>query len=388
MSDKSKVVLMPCDSYEETKVYEAMKDGISRLGGMGQFVQVDEKILLKLNLLGKAKAEDAVTTHPSIFRAVIQLLKEHGCEHVAYGDSPAKTQPDKVAISCGIDAMAKKLQVPMTDFTHGTDTTLENPLICSKFNLCNAVLEADSIINLCKMKTHALERVTGAVKNSYGCVCGLSKGVMHTQYPNATSFADMLTDLNRLVSPKLHIMDGILAMEGNGPASGTPIAMNVILLSADPVALDAVFCSLVDLDPAAVPTNVSGQKGNLGTYESEYIQVETPDGVYTLEEIARKYGNPKFDVCRGVEGTVNSIMSKVMSVLQRRPAIDQAKCIKCGACVSACPVPEKAVKQKSKAAYPKYDYKKCIRCYCCQEICPKGAIVVEEPLLAKVLKSK
>ncbi len=384
----SKVILMPCDSYEEIQVYTAIKDGFTRLGGVSRFVNPEDKILLKLNLLGKAKAEAAVTTHPSVFKAVVQILREHDCEHITYGDSPATTQPDKVAASCGITEAAAQLNLQMADFVHGTETTLEHPIICDKFNICNAVLEADGMLNLCKMKTHALERVTGAVKNSYGCVCGLTKGFIHTQYPNAISFADLLTDLNHLVKPKLHIMDGILAMEGNGPASGTPTPMNVILMSTDPVALDAVFCSLIDLDPSLVPTNVSGQKGGIGTYESSEIEVETPGGSYTLEEISKLYGNPKFDVCRGVEGTVSSTLSQVLNPFRKRPVIDKNKCIKCGACVKACPVPEKAISQKNKEVFPKYNYKKCIRCYCCQEICPAGAIEVKEPFLAKIFKSK
>lgn len=115
------------------------------------------------------------------------------------------------------------------------------------------------------MKTHALERITGAVKNSYGFVYGLHKAKGHTQYPSADSFARMLIDLNKCVKPKLYIMDGITAMEGNGPGSGDPVAMKVMLLSADPVALDSVFCYLVSLKPSLVPTNYHGEKMGLGT---------------------------------------------------------------------------------------------------------------------------
>src|SRR5699024_4117975 len=123
------------------------------------------------------------------------------------------------------------------------------------------------------MKTHALERVTGAVKNMYGCVCGLQKAKGHTLYPNAESFARMLIDLNQLLKPRLYLMDGIVAMEGNGPTSGDPVKMGVMLLSADPIALDAVFCRLVDLDPQMVPTNVHGMQYGLGTWKTEEIEV-------------------------------------------------------------------------------------------------------------------
>ena len=87
------------------------------------------------------------------------------------------------------------------------------------FYLCKGVQEADALISLCKMKTHALERITGGVKNLYGCICGVNKAAGHARHPSSEAFAEMLADLNRCVRPKLHIMDGITAMEGNGPSS-------------------------------------------------------------------------------------------------------------------------------------------------------------------------
>ena len=62
------------------------------------------------------------------------------------------------------------------------------------------LLEQDCVISLSKMKTHALERITGAVKNSYGFVYGFHKAKGHTQYPSADSFARMLIDLNKCVA--------------------------------------------------------------------------------------------------------------------------------------------------------------------------------------------
>lgn len=87
-----------------------------------------------------------------------------------------------------------------------------------------------------------------------------NKAIGHTKYPSADSFARMLIDLNQYVKPRLYIMDGITAMEGNGPGSGDPVAMNLILMSTDPVALDSVFARLVYLKPEMVPTNYHGRR--------------------------------------------------------------------------------------------------------------------------------
>ena len=183
-------------------------------------------------------------------------------------------------------------------------------------------------------------------------------------------------------------MDGIIAMEGNGPTSGTPIAMNVLLFSADPVALDTVYAALIHLDPATVPTCVRGAKGGIGVMDEGLIDVLTPDGALTVSQAREKYGNAQFDVFRGTmkKGLLPKLMP-LLPFLQHRPKVDLKKCIGCGVCQEACPVPEKAV-HRGHGKKAKYDYKKCIRCYCCQEMCPAKAISVYRSPLNKLLGGK
>ena len=91
-------------------------------------------------------------------------------------------------------------------------------------------------------------------------------------------------------------MDGIVAMEGNGPGSGDPAPMNVMLMSQDPVALDSVFCNLIHLKPEMVPTNYHGEKMGLGTWKKEEIEIMTPAGMISMEDAVAQYGNPYFYV--------------------------------------------------------------------------------------------
>ena len=389
-SEPSVVVLVPVDSYDQPAVDAAVRTGIGLLGGFSCFLKPEETILLKPNLLSGALPQKAITTHPAVFSAVASLLLEDGYAHLSYGDSPGNpgTTPEKAAAVSGIEKAAENLHIPAADFASGSIVRFPEGRAARSFYLCRGVQEADAVINICKMKTHALERITGAVKNIYGCVCGVNKAAGHAQHPSSETFADMLADLNRCVSPRLHIMDGIVAMEGNGPTSGTPIAMNVLLFSSDPVALDAVYCALIDLDPRTVPTCVSGQNAGLGTMEYSRIRVKTPDGEHSAEEIREQYGHPEFNVSR--DKLSRSFILKLMPLLpflQHRPKVDRKKCIACGLCQQACPVPEKAVRsgQGKKAVY---DYKKCIRCYCCQEMCPAKAISVYCSPLAKILGRK
>ena len=388
--DKHIVALIPLDTYDQPRVDEAVRQGLALLGGVSAFIRPEEKVLLKPNLLARALPQKAITTHPAVFSAVCRALREAGCQHLSYGDSPGNptTTPDKAADAAGITEAAERYQVDKADFVSGSVVPFPEGHTARSFYLCRGVQEADALVNVCKMKTHALERITGAVKNLYGCVTGVNKATGHAAFPNSEVFADMLVDLNRCIAPRLHIMDGVVAMEGNGPSSGTPTAMNVLLFSADPVALDAVFAHLIHLEPAEVPTCAYGQKRGLGVMDEGRITVRTPEGDLTVAQAREKYGRPDFDVYRGTlqKGLLFKVMP-LLPFLQHRPKVDLKKCVACGVCEEACPVEEKAVRSGN-GQKAKYDYKKCIRCYCCQEMCPVKAIGVYRHPLTKLLSGK
>ncbi len=388
--EKHIVALVPLDTYDQPRVDEAVRTGLQLLGGVEQFVRPEEKILLKPNLLARALPQKAITTHPAVFSAVCRALREAGCTHLSYGDSPGNptTTPDKAAEGSGIAEAAAGFSVEKADFASGSIVPFPQGNTARSFYLCHGVQQADALINVCKMKTHALERITGAVKNLYGCVTGVNKATGHAAYPDSDVFADMLVDLNRCIAPRLHIMDGVVAMEGNGPTSGTPTPMNVLLFSADPVALDAVFAALIHLSPSTVPTCVYGEKRGLGVMDAARITVRTPEGDLTPAQAQAKYGRSDFDVYRGTLG--KGLLFKLMPLLpflQHRPKADPKKCIACGVCEEACPVAEKAVRS-GHGQKAKYDYSKCIRCYCCQEMCPVKAISVYRHPLTKLLSGR
>ena len=376
---KSKVVLLPCREYDEEKIHMLLKQGLDFLGGVETLIPKDAKILLKPNLLKKAEVEKAVITHPVVVGAFARILRESGYENIVLADSCGHGTTQAVIRGTGMDTYLEKYHIPAVDYSEGVKTAYPQGVQAKEFILPKELLEQDCVISLSKMKTHALERITGAVKNSYGFVYGFHKAKGHTQYPSADSFARMLIDLNKCVAPKLYVMDGIVAMEGNGPGSGDPVSMNVLLMSTDPVALDSVFSRLVYLKPEMVPTNYHGEKMGLGTWKEEEITLLTPDGEISMAEAVKKYGNPDFNVDRTeVRKNIWTRMAGALNIFQKKPYIEADKCVRCGICVQSCPVPGKAVDfRKGKDKPPVYDYKKCIRCFCCQEMCPKKAIKVK-----------
>jgi uncharacterized protein (DUF362 family)/ferredoxin len=374
---KSQVVLLRCQEYDKHKIYEEIKWGLNQLGGVRAFVSESEKILLKPNLLRKAEKDSAIVTHPVVMASVAELLQENGCTHLSYGDSAGVGSTEKIAESCGLAEAMEQLGIPLANFNESVVVAYPQGKMAKQFQMAKGVTEADALINVCKMKTHQLERMTGAVKNMYGCIQGLHKAKGHTKYSNAESFARMLVDLNRCVAPRLYMMDGITAMEGNGPASGTPVDMGVLLISADPVALDSVCCALMNLDPELVPTNVQGEKMGLGFWREKDIDVITRDGTLTTAQVRTRFGKVDYDVNRGKE--IRRFWKQLRWFsrhFQRKPYIVESRCVRCGICVEACPVEGKAIHLEKPAA-PVYDYKKCIACFCCQEMCPKKAIQVK-----------
>ena len=425
MNEKSKVIVLSCDSYEEERIYVLLKSGLKELGGVGALINKEEKILLKPNLLKKAEVEKAVITHPVVVGAFARILREEGYENIVLADSCGHGTTKQVIQGTGMDTYLEKYQIPAIDYTKGVHVDNPDGVQAKEFILPKELLEADCVISLSKMKTHALERITGAVKNSYGFIYGKNKAIGHTKYPSADSFARMLIDLNQYVKPRLYIMDGVTAMEGNGPGSGDPVAMNVILMSTDPVALDSVFARLVYLKPEMVPTNYHGEKMGLGNCKEENIEVvvvkknsqisvERDDGneaqknnkitvakkqcenadisadenqsdiniscnIIPMEALIEQYGNPHFNVDRTkVRSNIWTKLAKALNIFQKKPYIEPDKCVRCGICVNSCPVPGKAVDfRNGKNHPPVYDYKKCIRCFCCQEMCPKKAIKVK-----------
>lgn len=376
---KSKVVLLPCGEYDEEKVYTLLKQGLYLVGGVEALIPKDANILLKPNLLKRAEVEKAVITHPVVVGAFARILRENGYEQIVLADSCGHGTTQAVIRGTGMDTYLEKYQIPAIDYSEGIKVDYPQGIQAKEFILPKELLEQNCVISLSKMKTHALERITGAVKNSYGFVYGFHKAKGHTQYPSADSFARMLIDLNKCVAPKLYVMDGIVAMEGNGPGSGDPVQMNVMLMSTDPVALDSVFSRLVYLKPEMVPTNYHGEKMGLGTWKEEGITLLTPDGEISMSEAVKRYGNPQFNVDRTeVRKNIWTRMAGALNIFRKKPYIENDKCVHCGICVQSCPVPGKAVDfRKGKDKPPVYDYKKCIRCFCCQEMCPKKAIKVK-----------
>lgn len=378
--NRSRVALVRCGTYDPDAVYRAVCRGVDLIGGPAALVKPGEKIVLKPNVLYGVDPDKGVSTHPSVFRAVGRLLQQAGAQ-LSYGDSPSFGPAGAHMRRCGLAQAADELGIQPADFDSGRTVSHKEALLIKSLVIAAGVLDADGLVSLPKLKTHPLTRLTGAVKNQFGCVPGLLKSRFHVTLPDPYDFAAMLVDVNTAARPRFAVMDGIMAMEGNGPRSGTMRKLEVLLFSVDPVALDATACRIINVDPEVAPTSQLGEKAGLGRYRADDIEV-AGDGLESF--LCRD-----FDAIRVPQEHPGR--SRVKTFIKNRtcerPDIDRAKCTACGSCIRMCPTEPKAVdwRRGAEREPPAHHYDRCIRCFCCQESCPEGAISARSTLLGRLL---
>ncbi|MGM0426714.1 MAG: DUF362 domain-containing protein [Thermodesulfobacteriota bacterium] len=329
---------------------------LAPLGGMGSFVERGDKVLLKVNLLSAREPEQAVTTHPEVVRAVARAVKAAGGTPYI-GDSPAgrfsKRALRKAYQYSGLEDVSEEEDILLNWDTGSTRLDFPEGVRLKQSSVCNFVLNADKVIALPKLKTHSLQYMTLACKIMFGSVPGLTKAKYHAQFPRRAAFADMILDITMFLNPGLYIMDGILGMQGQGPASGDPVNLGWLLAATDPVAMDIAVCRLIGVEPIAIPVLKRAKVRKLWPQDMEYPILAPQDIAY------QEFKLPN---------TADSRLSG-KKPFSKKPLITE-KCIACGDCEEICP--KSAIQIKDKRAM--VDDSKCIRCFCCHEVCPENAI--------------
>jgi len=365
MDTKTRVAMMQCDSYDTEILMNKITEGLALLGGLERFVKPGSTVLLKVNLILPLPPESAAVTHPEFVRAVIRLLRPLGCT-VWVGDSTGgaiggKAQTGRALEVSGMVCMAEEEGVLIKNFDReGVVEVTEAD--GSPMYLAKPAFDVDVIINLPKFKTHVMAAYTGAVKNLFGCVPGQAKAGYHQKGQSARAFGETLCEISKHIVPSLHIMDGVMAMEGQGPTSGSPYPAGKILVSADPMALDAVAAHMLGLDINKLPAYAASVREHIGEADLSRI------------EVCGDYDAPPrfsgFKLARVVAGekAPGNLMRYMIGMMRTQPEVDPALCRKCNSCVDSCPM--HAIDKETK----RIDYDACIACMCCHELCAYHAV--------------
>ena len=363
----SQVVIKDCKSYELNELTAQLNEGIKAIGGWDKFVRPGMKVLLKVNLIGPKSSDSAAVTHCEFVRALTRILREKGCT-VWIGDSAggaiAGISPTVKSFEVsGLKRIAEEEGAVIKNFDReGVQPVTPGGDENRKMFLAKPMFEADLIINLPKFKTHMAGIYTGAVKNLFGCIPGLKKAEYHKMAPNTHEFGKVIADINESVKVGLHIMDGVIAMQGQGPTAGTVYHAQKILISEDPLALDTVATKMLGLSIEKIPIFDAARERNLGCWDLKQIQII---GDYSTPPALHGYQIPKV---MNPSGRSSNILGKIVDFLKKRPRINMKTCKKCNVCVESCPVC--AIDTGTK----KIDYAKCIECLCCHELCMHQAV--------------
>ncbi len=368
-------------SLERVAIYDyaAVREGLIRLleplGGTRAFVRPGERVLLKPNLLAGRLPEKAVTTHPEIVRGVIELVKEAGGIPLV-GDSPGVGGCRRVAEKAGLLQIVEETGATLVEFSEPIEVSGNGTF--KRFELARPYLEADRVINLPKLKTHEMMTMTCAVKNLFGSVIGTAKAAWHLKAgADRELFARMLLEIYLLRKPDLTIVDAVTAMEGDGPGSGDPRHVGLLLAGTNPVAVDVIAAEVVGIPKKLLYVERMAESLGLDGADRRTIQtigipldeVRVPD--FRLPHISDvQFGLPSF------------LKNRLRHYFTSRPAPIPEQCLLCSICVDACPPRAIAIRNGRLV----FDYHRCIRCFCCRELCPHGSLDVQEGTFLKLIR--
>lgn len=384
--DKNSVALVACEKYEDDLVYESVKKTVDLLGGIKNFVKSGQRVAMKVNLLMKATPEKCATTHPTVVKAVARLCKDAGADVVivdSAGGPYTQGYMNSIYKTAGMEKVASEVGVELNQNFDFVTVECENAVVGKKFDVLKTLYDADCIINLCKLKTHAFTGFTNAVKNMFGAIPGLTKVEMHGKYRDIDTFCDFLYDIHEYFKDKLvlNISDEVIGMEGEGPSNGEPRQIGVITASSNAIKLDLVGLKLINADPNKMPTIIKAlERGLESDLSTEIIgddieKFVIKDYNLVIPNIKKPYAN----------FVPQSMQKFVHNIMTQRPKINHKACRGCGKCFNHCPAKAITMLEKNGRKFAKIDYDKCIRCFCCQELCPFGVIKIKSGIIYRVV---
>lgn len=374
-----KVGILESKFYEYEKVIADIDKLLSNLDVLKNLET--RSFLVKTNLLKKNKPEDGVTTHPYVVEGVVRFLQSKG-HKVIIGDSPGGPFNPVILKSIyeasGILKVAERTGCDLNYDTSSIQVKPPDSKVINNLKLVKSFTEVDYVVSCAKLKTHTMMTYTGAVKNLFGMIPGVTKADYHLKMNDVDNFANMLIDVCDYVKPLFSIIDGIEAMEGDGPSSGDIRKLGLLLAGESPYELDYMATKITGLLDSPV-NNHAIERGLLNP------QTIVLYGLNPKELKIDPFTRPGSTHVNFVTGRIPEFVTDfLLEKIRPYPQVIEQLCIGCGVCASNCP-PKVISMENHKAVI---DTSACIRCFCCHELCPEKAIKVKRHPLHRVVFGK
>ena len=232
-------------------------------------IKPDSKVAIKPNLCCEiADKIPYANTDSQIIDAVCRYVSTITGHVILVESDGMRYKADQVFDLMHLHDLKEKYGVELVNLSRDEQREIDHEILSGHFSMPASLLEADVLIDLPVLKTHALTAFTGAVKNLWGCVPAWDRILLHRYLDQ------LLADLVGLLKPQLSLMDGLLCTEGRGPTNGIPRRLDVLLASRDAVALDAAAMRLVGLDPQRARHLVLAAKDGHGVMDEALIELD------------------------------------------------------------------------------------------------------------------
>ncbi len=242
---------MTVEALESAGAHETLADG--------------KQVLIKPNFLNAKHPSTGITTDSRVIEGVVRFLKFHHVKEIVIGEGSGFADTLEAFRVAGVDEVARRWDVRLVDLN--SDTYLEvnppNPLTLKRVKVAKTALES-TIISVAKLKPHRFAGVTLSIKNMMGAVT--PKGSMHAH------LSKNIADLASLITPRVAVIDGVIAGEGH-ESSGTPVEMNLVIAGTDPVAVDAVGAAVMGVPIDECRHLLLAEQKGLGTCDLRRIEV-------------------------------------------------------------------------------------------------------------------
>ncbi len=373
------------DTYDETKITDILREQMETLGYDDAFFS-GKKVVIKPNLVMKKAPDAAATTHPAVLSALLTVLREKGVTPLI-AESPGglfnRQRLEGVYRTCGIAEVCERHGVPMNYDTDAVYMSFPSGKTVKSFHVIRPIAEADVVIDLCKLKSHGLTKMSAAIKNFFGVIPGIEKFEMHASFPDYKEFGSMICDLCGMLCEEkevIAITDAIVGMEGDGPTAGTPRKIGALLMSPNPFASDIVGETILGFEKTVPIVREAASRG---------LCPEDISGITLLGDDVKPLMISDFVEPETAENRATSALSFFSSgkwgrFFMPRPKAMPDKCRGCGECVASCPQHTIELTEKNGKKLAKIRHANCIRCYCCQELCPFAAIQIKKNLIIKI----